>query len=183
MPHSGSSWGRRERGGEFRSELALPERSCLKKRLLCFTSELGAGRLHMLSSSGAGWLPILAQSTQAPAMPRRAVSPVQRTGSAAPGLQTSTAVLGAFTAGTNPRDSLAETAVSALPGENHTARITRLVFLVAAERRLRDPSHSVTRNRMGWGKQPIFISLRSRAWLLLVQASTTSRARVFFFCY
>lgn len=146
----------------------------------------GAGRLHMLSSSGAGWLPILAQSTQAPAMPRRAVSPVQRTGSAAPGLQTSTAVLGAFTAGTNPRDSLAETAVSALPGENHTARITRLVFLVAAERRLRDPSHSVTRNRMGWGKQPIFISLRSRAWLLLVQASTTSRAKAcvfFFFCY
>lgn len=42
-------------------------------------------------------------------------------------------LLRAFTAGTDPRHSLAETVVPALPSENHTANITRLVFLTAAE--------------------------------------------------
>lgn len=39
-PHSGSSLGTGERGGESQFKSALPESSYLKKRLLCFTSEL-----------------------------------------------------------------------------------------------------------------------------------------------
>lgn len=73
------------------------------------------------------------------------------------GLQASTAALSAFTAGTNPRDSLAEAAVSALPGEKKSfgAHYTPGLPRSGGEE---TPGSISQRNRMGWGKQPIFIA-------------------------
>lgn len=153
--------------------------SHLKKRLLCFTSEL---------PNRQSWPPAYAQQQQSWLIAHRStvhtsscnamesLQPCPKDGLCHPGAVGHPRLLGTFTAGTNPSHSRAEAAVSALPGENHTANITRLVFLTAAERRLQHPAHSLKCNRMGWGKKSIFTLLQEPCLASSVQASTASRA-------
>lgn len=141
-------------GDESQSKSGLPQSSYLKKRQLCFTSELPntqhwppayaqqqhswlTAHLHTVHESSCH-----AKESQQPP-PTQGFSHPRATdvhSCSVPSQQEQipgTCYL---------------TVVSALPGEIQTANITRLVFLAAAERRLQDPARSCKCNRMGWGK-------------------------------
>lgn len=68
-------------------------------------------------------------------------------------------LLSAFTAGTNPRDSLAEAVLSALPGEHRSAHIMCLGFVGEEGSRIHLTALSVT----GWGGGSSLFLYRSRA--------------------
>lgn len=120
------------------------ESSYLKKRPLCFTLEL---------PNTQSWPPAYAQQQQRWLIAH--LSTVHASSCNATGSRQPRPTLGLrhphVRNRNKPRRLSAETAVSALPAENHTANNTRLVFLAAAGRRLQDPARGFQCNRMGWG--------------------------------
>lgn len=175
-----------EHGDESQSKSALPQSSYLKKRQLCFTSGL---------PNTQHWPPAYAQQQQTWLIAHLSTVHASSCNATEPAAPSNTwarplqgcghpRLLSTFTVGTNPRDSSAETAVSALPGENQTANITCLVFLAAAERRLQDPARSCKSNRTGWGKKSIFTLNHEPCLAGLVQITMSkARGELVCFCY
>lgn len=161
-------WERESTGANLNPNQPCRESSYLKKRLLCFTSEL---------PNAQSWPPAYAQQQQRWLIAH--LSTVHASSCNATGNQQPRPTLGLCHPDARNRNKAqhpsAEMEVSALPGENHTANITRLVFLAIAERRLQDLACGFkdgVEGKKNFKKRSIFTLLLASS----VQISTARRA-------